>query len=74
MSAPFVAGSAALLLSQHPEWGPGDVRQQFSMTAGTVVDSPPNTMGAGRLDAGAAVAPMLISDEPEPTPEDIRPN
>ena len=74
MSAPFVAGSAALLLSQHPEWGLGDVRQQLSMTAGPVVDSPPNTMGAGRLDAGAAVAPMLISDEPEPEPADIRPN
>jgi subtilisin family serine protease len=74
MSAPFVAGSAALLASQHPEWGPGDVRQQLSMTAGPIVDSPPNTMGAGRLDAGTAVAPMLISDEPEPDPEDIRPN
>ena len=74
MSAPFVAGSVALLAAQHPEWGPGDLRQQLSMTAGPIVDSPPNTLGAGRLDAGAAVAPVLISDEPEPEPEDLRPN
>jgi hypothetical protein len=56
MSAPFVAGGAALLLSLHPDWSPSDIRQRLAATAHTV-DQPVyrNQFGAGALDLGAAL-------------------
>ena len=56
MSAPFLAGGAALLLALHPDWSPQLVKQRFAATAHTV-DQPVyrNQLGAGALDLGAAL-------------------
>ena len=56
MSAPFLAGGAALLLALHPDWSPQQVEQRFAATARTV-DQPVyrNQLGAGALDLGAAL-------------------
>jgi subtilisin family serine protease len=56
MSAPFLAGGAALLLALHPDWSPQLVKQRFATTAHTV-DQPiyRNQLGAGALDLGAAL-------------------
>lgn len=54
MSTPLVSGAAALLIRQHPAWGPGQVLARLQATAHPV--SPADQIGAGRLDVGAAVA------------------
>ena len=53
MSAPHVAGAAALLVKLHPDWTPADVKSALVTSAspvnGTLVER-----AAGRVDAGAA--------------------
>jgi subtilisin family serine protease len=58
MSAPFVSGTAALLLSLHPEWGLSEVRDRLSRTAASFDRGvhAPYKYGAGRLDVAAALA------------------
>ncbi len=57
MAAPFVAGTAALMLARRPDLTPTEVR---ALLAATAVDcgltGPDSEWGAGLLDAGAAVA------------------
>jgi len=63
MSAPHVAGTAALLLAQ-PAWansGPSKLKARLMQTARTdgFTGATPNaTWGAGKLDAAAALAPL----------------
>jgi subtilisin family serine protease len=64
MAAPMVAGAAALLLSQHPDWP--DDHSRHALVSGTLMggavdieDLNPSfagMMGAGRLDAAGALA------------------
>ncbi|HXH57580.1 S8 family serine peptidase [Iamia sp.] len=70
MSAPHVAGSGILLLADHPEWTPGQVRSALMTTSTTDVvkedlETPadPFDMGAGRIDLAAAKDPGLTLDE-----------
>lgn len=57
-SAPHVAGLAALLFSQHPDWTPAEVRTRIEQTA---VDLGPeghdDWFGHGRIDLVKALAP-----------------
>lgn len=56
MATPHVAGLAALLLSQHPDWGPGDVQNRIEKTAvdlGRKGRDP--YFGAGRIDVVRAL-------------------
>ncbi|MBU9712188.1 S8 family serine peptidase [Evansella tamaricis] len=55
MSAPHVAGAAALLLDAHPDWGVDDVKSALMNTAEDLIDPvtgnsyPHNTQGAGSI-------------------------
>lgn len=55
LSCPLVAGCAALLLEQHPGWGPLDVRAALMETA-SQAGAPDNDMGWGLVDVMAALA------------------
>jgi hypothetical protein len=71
MSAPHVAGAAALLKQMHPDWTPGQIRSALMMTALTdgVVKEDGATpadafdMGSGRIDLTKAGDPGLTIDE-----------
>lgn len=62
MAAPFVAGAAALVLSQHPEWTSQQVTSRLTSRAGDLTigpDDPPGFdvyFGHGLLNAARAVA------------------
>lgn len=60
MATPLAAGVCALLKSLRPDWGPEEVLQRLSDTA---VPMPGQGLGAGRIDAAAAVAfaPRAVS-------------
>ena len=75
MAAPHVGGLAALLFSSKPNLGAADVRaiiQQSAVDLGT--PGPDPYFGAGRIDAGAALAlsqswtPFTPTPSPTPTP------
>jgi len=53
MATPVAAGVAALLLSTHPSWGADSVLARLQATALPV---PGGQLGAGRVDAAAALA------------------
>jgi hypothetical protein len=53
MSAPHVAGVAALLRELHPDWSPADVKAALVSTARTM-NGAPLARGAGFIDAQAA--------------------
>ncbi|MGI8625270.1 MAG: S8 family serine peptidase [Geodermatophilaceae bacterium] len=70
MSAPHVAGSAALLVALHPDWTPGQIKSALMTTATTDVvkedtttPADPFDMGAGRIDLTRAGDPGLTFDE-----------
>jgi thermitase len=81
MSCPFVAGTAALVFAQHPDWTPDQVRERIVSTCRPlhgVTESNRFLYGQGALDAAAAVGapftPPLPSGEPlEPGPVLRRP-
>ncbi|WP_199441102.1 S8 family peptidase [Umezawaea beigongshangensis] len=77
MAAPHVAGIAALVREAHPEWTPEEVKASVMNTAGGTVTSgddnttglpeAPMRVGAGRVDAKAAVdnrVLAMVDDEP----------
>ncbi|MFW6098134.1 MAG: S8 family serine peptidase, partial [Chloroflexota bacterium] len=57
LAAPFVSGAAALLVAEHG-WSPAEVRAHLLQTAQPIDGANPGyegQLGAGRLDAGAAL-------------------
>jgi minor extracellular serine protease Vpr len=70
MAAPHVAGAAALLLAEHPDWSPADVRSALVNTAARTVTDPitgtadPGLLarGGGRIDVVAASTTPLTLD------------
>lgn len=65
MAAPHVAGAAALLLSQHPDWSPAQVRDSLvaGATTGAVTnagDGSPNLLLRVENAAAAAPPPQLM--------------
>ena len=78
MSAPFVSGSAALLLFLHPQWGRQQVLDRLSATSRFLDDLNPEIggeLGAGGLDAAAALAPdgLVMTAAPASTPQPYAP-
>lgn len=75
MAAPHVAGIAALVREQHPDWPVADLKAAVVNTAGASVrpheqpDGPPhgpNRVGTGRVDALAAVATEVVAQGESP--------
>lgn len=71
MSAPHIAGSAALLAALHPGWTPGQIKSAMMTTAKTggvvkedeTTKADPLDYGAGRIDLTRAGEPGLTFDE-----------
>jgi subtilisin family serine protease len=60
MAAPHVAGAAAILAQEHPDWTPGQLKADLMNAATPIAGAGPDQVGAGRLDvAKAAVATVL---------------
>ncbi len=58
LAAPFAAGLAGLLLSQHPAWSPDQMRAQMIRTTTSIESTNPalhGQLGSGRIDAGRAL-------------------
>ncbi|WP_327007446.1 S8 family serine peptidase [Dactylosporangium sp. NBC_01737] len=55
MATPHVAGAAALLAGQHPDWTAPRLKSQLISTAKTTPGAPVYDQGAGRTDVGRAV-------------------
>jgi subtilisin family serine protease len=71
MSAPFVAGTAAMLLANHPNWTPADLRERLSSTATPLIGlngAQVGKLGSGMLNAGAA---LLADGGDDPMVEDF---
>lgn len=82
VAAPFASGLAGLLRSQHPEWSADTIRAHIIQSTDNIDVQNPGyvgMLGAGRIDAGAAVTtaarPALvyqshtIDDQPNGQPE-----
>jgi serine protease AprX len=62
-AAPIVAGAAAQLLGQHPNWTPDDVKGALMVSAKPLGDDDDDSAGAGQIDVKAA---QLVADPPNP--------
>ena len=68
-SAPHISGAAALLLEQHPTWGPMQLKSALMSTAGPALgdtagttEAPVLVEGAGLARVGAADNPLIFTD------------
>ncbi|MFE9750566.1 S8 family serine peptidase [Saccharothrix saharensis] len=62
MSAPHVAGAAAIVAAQHPDWTPAQIKAVLMASAKPNADLTAYEQGAGRVDVAAAVAQSLTSE------------
>ncbi|MEU3607655.1 S8 family serine peptidase [Streptomyces sp. NPDC035033] len=61
MATPHVAGAAALLIQQHPEWKPDRLKDALVSTAETAPDHSVHEQGAGRLAVDRAPAAAVLA-------------
>ncbi|WP_351236922.1 S8 family serine peptidase [Streptomyces sp. NPDC002133] len=62
MATPHVAGAAALLAGQHPDWSAQQLKDALISTSRTVSGQKPTEQGGGRVDVKAAFsAPVTAS-------------
>src|SRR6185437_4287026 len=61
MATPHVAGAAALLASEHPDWTGAQLKEALVSSAKATPSYTPYEAGAGRLDARAAVHTTLFA-------------
>ncbi|WP_031166564.1 S8 family serine peptidase [Streptosporangium roseum] len=55
MATPHVAGAAAILAQEHPDWTAARLKSQLISTAKTTAGTPVHFQGAGRVDVSRAV-------------------
>ena len=53
-SAPMVSGAAAMLLAQHPDWTPDQVKGALMVSASATPAATPGSLGVGELDVALA--------------------
>lgn len=70
MSAPHIAGAAALIVSAHPSWSPSEVKSAIMLTAKQSNKKPNGTddatadqVGSGTVDLTKALKTGLVMDE-----------
>ncbi|WP_324610586.1 MULTISPECIES: S8 family peptidase [unclassified Streptomyces] len=61
MATPHVAGAAALLVQQHPDWSPQQLKDALTSTASTVTGTGATEQGGGRVDVAAATGPITAT-------------
>ncbi|MEV0806423.1 S8 family serine peptidase [Micromonospora sp. NPDC050200] len=64
MATPHVAGAAALLAQQHPDWSGEQLKATLMAAAVRVPDSGVFEQGAGRVDVGRAVTQSITASPP----------
>jgi serine protease AprX len=62
-SAPMVSGAAAMLLAQHPDWTPDQVKGALMVSATPTPAAAPGSLGTGELDVAAA---RRVANPPNP--------
>ncbi|MET9231863.1 S8 family serine peptidase [Lentzea sp. NPDC003310] len=62
MATPHVAGAAALLRQQHPEWTPAQLKSVLATTAKPTEGLSAFDQGAGRIDVAKAIDQVLTGD------------
>jgi subtilisin family serine protease len=62
MAAPHVAGAAAILLQQHPDWGVAELRAALTSTAAYNPSFDAFAQGAGRIDVDRATGQDINVD------------
>lgn len=61
MAAPHVAGAAAILAQQHPDWDHDEIKARLTATSVPLAGQPVTFQGGGRLDIAAAIdAPVTV--------------
>ncbi|MEU9287408.1 S8 family serine peptidase [Streptomyces sp. NPDC048275] len=61
MATPHVAGAAALLAQQHPDWGPQQLKDALTSTSHTVPGTKVTEQGGGRIDLATAMGPLTAT-------------
>jgi len=64
MATPHVAGAAAILRQQHPDWSPARVKAALMGSAAPHPALSPYAQGAGRLDVARAIDQTVLADPP----------
>jgi hypothetical protein len=62
MATPHVAGAAALLRQQHPDWTPAQLKSALASTAKPTPGLSAYDQGAGRIDVSKAINQVLVGD------------
>ncbi|WP_305782595.1 S8 family serine peptidase [Symbioplanes lichenis] len=60
MATPHVAGAAAILVQQHPDWSAPQIKEALISTARTATDVNVYGQGAGRTDLGRATTQQVV--------------
>ena len=63
MATPHVAGAAAILAQQHPDWSAAALKARLLSTSESLADQPVTFQGAGRVDIGAAIRGRVTVDQ-----------
>ncbi|HEV2780456.1 MAG TPA: S8 family serine peptidase [Actinophytocola sp.] len=64
MATPHVAGAAAILAQQHPDWTGPRLKAALMSSAKTLADTGTYAQGAGRVDVATAITQSLQAEPP----------